>query len=259
MTDIRKDYPEHAAIGERTPTPQEIETARAMQAMIAAVVKPLMEKYNELHSDVKRLHDRVTNVNQMIETNSDEIADLDDALRTLTKNQMATDKGLTATDTRADNIINEAMKLGIRVHALELKAIAQGELRVPPGVVFVADGNKPEDASGVKSDMSGRPKWNEIMRNAQDLVLNDASNPLVIVRFDCGCVGTKPDAKGNSAIIMACDNTDGRNVGGRERPMFDKKYEPVDADYAGVIWRAFADQDEYRQVQSALRMVVRDE
>ena len=49
-------------------------------------------------------------------------------------------------------------------------------LRIPEGAVIVKDGNKPEDASAVKSDLSGRPKWEEIMNMTTLEVYNHLSN-----------------------------------------------------------------------------------
>jgi hypothetical protein len=73
---------------------------------------------------------------------------------------------------------------------------------------------------------------------------------LQIVRFECGCIGTAPDEKDESAILHACDGDGG--VGPRCRPMGDKAYEPIDANFGEVVWQAFADAERGCELRKAL-------
>ena len=44
-----------------------------------------------------------------------------------------------------------------------------------------------------------------------------------LVKYDCGCIGFKPDSKGNATIIKVCDNNNGDSYGVLMRPMTSTK------------------------------------
>jgi len=76
----------------------------------------------------------------------------------------------------------------------------------------------------------------------------------VIVRFECGCIGTAPDSKGHSAILVACDGEGG--PGSIDRPMQGKSYSNVPDSYIETLWNKFAEAAEYATVLHAFRLLI---
>jgi len=73
-----------------------------------------------------------------------------------------------------------------------------------------------------------------------------------IVRFDCGCIGTEPNAGGRAAILIACD---GDGPGVVNRSMYGTSYTDAD-DYDEIVWQAFVDAYKLKGLRSALQVVM---
>lgn len=74
-----------------------------------------------------------------------------------------------------------------------------------------------------------------------------------IVRFKCGCIGTKPDTEGTSTILAACD---GDGPGAMMRPMQTQDYKEID--YREELWTFANDSYKYRQMKQVMRVLVEE-